>query len=68
MLTKNNMTISQAQEDVWKMKAAALYEQVQSLPLEQALQEVLRHAQTTMQQLVATGRLVRMPNDDMNRT
>lgn len=60
------LKISQAQEEVWQMKAL-LYEQVQSLPLDQALQELLRHAQATVTQLVGTGRLVRMPNDGMNR-
>ena len=64
MLTKNDIKISYAQEEVWKMKIQ-LYEQMQALPLEQALKELLRHAQLTMNQLVTTGRLVRMPNDPL---
>ena len=58
-----NPAISQAQLEVWEMKAR-LYERVKSLPLDQAIRAALAHAQETMAQLLNEGALDARSNKD----
>lgn len=51
-----NSMISQAQFEVWEMKAR-LYEQVKTLPLDQAIRAALAHANETKAQLIKEGKL-----------
>lgn len=51
-----NSMISQAQFEVWEMKAR-LYEQVKTLTLDQAIRAALAHANETMAQLIKEGKL-----------
>ncbi|GAK51081.1 hypothetical protein U14_02323 [Candidatus Moduliflexus flocculans] len=65
-MNATNLPISQAQIEVWEMKAH-LYEQVKTLPLDQAIRAALKHAHETMARLIHEGKLKTTSNNREKR-